>query len=101
MCSTKTRQVGLTIIGQLGNAPDNTVLHATGEIWVELRWEPRPHDPADDLVPAEEKWRPPSPDEATATGTGTPVAGRAGGRRGQVFSGDGGGIDGFDSDDSQ
>ena len=42
VCTTKNRTVGLQVIGRIGG----TEIQATGELWVELRWEPRPFDPA-------------------------------------------------------
>ena len=36
VCTTKNRTVGLQVIGRIGG----TEIQATGELWVELRWEP-------------------------------------------------------------
>ena len=59
MCTTKNRTVGLQVIGRIGG----TDIQATGELWVELRWEPRPFDPALNIDSSPDKWRPPTPEE--------------------------------------
>ena len=59
VCTTKNRTVGLQVIGRIGG----TEIQATGELWVELRWEPRPFDPALNIDSSPDKWRPPTPEE--------------------------------------
>ena len=60
VCTTKNRTVGLQVIGRIGG----TEIQATGELWVELRWEPRPFDPALNIDSSPDKWRPPTPEES-------------------------------------